>query len=51
MRFGRDFHKYQLPHWIPQYVNYDVVKVLLKTANRQHRDYDGDRENHDFDGR
>ncbi|KAL8720367.1 MAG: hypothetical protein Q9225_002755 [Loekoesia sp. 1 TL-2023] len=48
MRFGRDFRKHQLPHWIPQYVNYDAAKILLKTANRQHRDHDGGRENHDF---
>lgn len=32
MKFGRFFHRYQLPEWAPFYVNYNAFKARIKAA-------------------
>ncbi|KAB8242537.1 ankyrin repeat-containing protein [Aspergillus flavus] len=34
MRFGLNYHRYQVPEWAPFYVPYPLLKKLLKTAIR-----------------
>ncbi|KAE8138298.1 humps family-domain-containing protein [Aspergillus pseudotamarii] len=34
MRFGLNYHQYQVPEWAPYYVPYPLLKRLLKTAIR-----------------
>jgi hypothetical protein len=34
MRFGHDFHRYQVPEWAPSYIPYLLLKSMFNTAVR-----------------
>lgn len=35
MKFGRDLHRYRVPAWADSYVNYDRLKLLVRTGSEK----------------
>ena len=35
MKFGQHFHRYQVPEWVPFYVDYNQFKRLFNTAVKE----------------